>query len=254
MRFDKDRRNEVVNILARVRNKEIAQEEADRLLVSYSDELVEGVRSTMTEGWKPKVKVINQVQPHRSTWGEMSKHAQAVLFTAPFLGAYVIFAACLHLIAYNADWQPPASVQWLSSPLLARWVIGALGCIAGICTIRLWSWATLVSALWLAGMGYLFSLWATPLLLAAAVFCVFALQVTLKNEHRHSMLTISGTALMGLSGSLPVMIFGGGAGEERIKDVLTKSGGLPPTAVWILAGVVLVIGIILVIAGVKKGS
>ena len=253
MKFDKERKAEVMEIYSKLRTGEMSEEEGNRLLVSYSDQLLEEVKATMQEGWKAKVQVVDQVSLNR--WQAMTPQVKAVVATAPLVGAYVMFAACTHILAFDPQWAPPEWAPWLGNPALARFVLGGLGIICGLLTARLLAAGTLLSSLWLGAVGYLFNLWAVPLLLAGAVFLVFALQMVLKSDRRLSWAVGIGLGLAGLGGGLLVNVFAGMSAPAELPDAVQEVTSRHLGNSWIAIGAVIAVaGIITAVVGIKKSK
>ena len=251
MKFDKERRDEVIRILSLMRSKDISEEEGEQALASFSPQLVEDVRKTLEEGWKPQVQVENQVKKRK--WEEVSVPKRALVIALPLVGAYVVCAASIHIVCFSQDWNGPAYAPWLSNPILSRLLFGIMGIILGFGAAGLCKSATLLSAAWIGAAGYIFELSAAPLLLAALILLVFISQIALKAENLKSYCVAAGAALAGIGTALLCCALVEIQGSIPLPEALDKALGGSLRVIMIGAGSVLgLAGIIMTVVGVKR--
>lgn len=250
MKFNKERRNEVIDILSCMRNGDIGKEEGENMLASYSPQLVEDVRKTLEEGWKPKIHVENRVNMRK--WDKTSVPGRAMIIAVPLAAAYVVSAACVHILCFTADWQPPSYAPFLSHPVLARYIFGAAGIMLGFAAAGISRYATLVSAVWVLAAGLVFELYAAPLVAGALILLVFISQMALRTQNLRSLIAASGVCLTGIGAAflwsaLPGMQcsipFGSimNRSEENLRMIMMSGGSL-----------LALIGIITAVIGVVK--
>jgi hypothetical protein len=251
MKYDKERRNEVVRILSLMKSKQISEEEGEQQLDSFSPQLVENVRKTLEEGWKPQIQVDNQVKKRK--WEDIPVPSKALVCALPLIGAYVVFAASMHIINFSQDWNAPSYAPWLSNPLLARFLFGILGIVFGFAAAGLSKTATLLSAVWIGGAGYVFGLSVAPVLLAALILLVFISQIALKTKNLKSFLVAAGTALAGIGAAFLCSAFIEIQGAVPLPEALDNALGGNLRIIMIGAGSILgLAGIVMTIIGIKR--
>lgn len=255
MKFDKERRDEVIKVFSMLRGREIAEEQAEQMLASFSPQLVAEVRTMYDKGWKPSFKVENQVR--NQVRPAVAAGTRALQFTVPLVGGYTVFAAVTHLLSYLPSAFIAAHLPAAGAPVLGRYVFGLLGVICGLIMIRLLKTGILLSALWLAGAGFLFHLWAAPLLLSAVVVLVLILECVLKITYRLPLITVCGVSFMAAAAALIVSAFYSGT-VAALQNAAAKIEAVPvqsPVAVLVGTGIVLAVaGLVMILAGAKKAQ